>query len=108
MGIDASGVDMLTLGQLTQIENVTGSKATDSTKKQQIAEIMGNSEATATGRLGVRQLSDSTKADLAKLGIDADQVDSLTLSQIAQIENVTSSGASDTSKRAQINTIVSK
>ena len=107
LGVDASGVDTLTLSELAQIENVTGSQVSDAAKKQQIAEIMGN-EATQTQRLGVRQLSDSTKADLAKIGVDAGQVDSLTLSQIAQIENVLSSSESDASKRDQVNTIMAR
>jgi hypothetical protein len=80
LGVDASGVDNLTLSQLAQIENITAGHGTNEAKKAQIAEIMGN-EATATGRLGVRQLSDSTKADLAKIGVDAQQVDSLTLTR---------------------------
>ncbi|MFO1209791.1 MAG: hypothetical protein U1E40_11285 [Amaricoccus sp.] len=107
LGLDASGVDYLTLAELAQIENVTASKTSDTVKKQQISAILGN-EATQTQRLGVRQLSDSTKADLAKLGVDAQQVDALTLSQIAQIENVMGSSASDDSKRAQVNSIVSQ
>ncbi|MFO1141827.1 MAG: hypothetical protein U1E59_05450 [Amaricoccus sp.] len=107
LGLDASGVDTLTLSQLAQIENVTASQVSDTVKKGQIAEILGN-EATQTQRLGVRQLSDSTRADLAKLGLDAEQVDALTLSQIAQIENVMSSSASDASKRDQVNSIVSQ
>jgi hypothetical protein len=105
LGVDASGVDSLTLSELAQIENITGSKATDESKKAQIAEVMGN-EATATGRLGVRQLSDSTKADLAKIGVDAEAVDSLTVSQIAQIENVMSSSETDAAKRDQVNAII--
>jgi len=105
LGVDASGVDSLTLSELAQIENITGSKATNETKKAQIAEVMGN-EATATGRLGVKQLSDSTKADLAKIGVDAEAVDMLTLSQIAQIENVMSSSESDGAKADQVKTII--
>jgi hypothetical protein len=105
LGVDASGVDSLTLSELAQIENITGSKATNEAKKAQIAEVMGN-EATATGRLGVRQLSDSTKADLAKIGVDAEAVDTLTLSQIAQIENVMSSSETDAAKRDQVNSII--
>jgi hypothetical protein len=106
LGMDASGVDTLTLSQLAQIENITASELSNTQKQAQIAEVMGN-EATATGRLGVRQLSDSTKADLAKLGVDAEQVDMLTLSQIAQIENVMSSSESDAAKRDQVNSIIS-
>jgi len=107
MGVDASGVDSLTLSQLAQIENINASMVSDAQKKAQIASVMGN-DATNTSQLGVRQLSDSTKADLAKLGIDADQVNSLTVDQIAKIENVMAGSESDASKRAQVNTIVSQ
>jgi hypothetical protein len=107
LGVDASGVDTLTLQQLAQIENVTSSSTSNTVKKGRIAEIMGN-EATETQRLGVRQLSDSTRADLAKIGVDSESVDMLTLSQIAQIENVMASSESDASKRDQVSTIMAQ
>jgi len=106
LGVDASGVDSLTLSQLGQIENVTASGDSNATKKARIGEIMGN-EATATGRLGVRQLSDSTKADLASLGINTENIDALTLSQLAQIENIMGSSDSDETKRQRLTSIVS-
>jgi hypothetical protein len=107
LGLDASGVDSLTLSQLGQIENVTASSDSDATKKMRISEIIGN-EATETGRLGVRQLTDSTKADLASLGINTENIDTLTLSQLAQIENVMGSSDADDVKRQRINSIVSE
>ena len=108
LGIDAADVDMLTLSQLGQIENVTASQDTQTTKKARIAEIMGNSEATATGRLGAKQLRDSTAADLAALGIDTEDLDTLTLSQLAQIENVMGSADPDAQKRDQISSILAQ
>jgi len=105
LGVDTSGVDSLTLSELAQIENITGGKSTNEAKKAQIAEVMGN-EATATGRLGVQQLSDSTKADLAKIGVDSEAVDSLTQSQKAQIENILSSSETDGAKADQVKTII--
>ena len=69
---------------------------------------MGNSEATATGRLGAKQLRDSTAADLAALGIDTEDLDTLTLSQLAQIENVMGSADPDAQKRDQINSILAQ
>ena len=107
MGIDASGVDSLTLSQLAQIENVMAGGETSDVKKMRVEEIVGG-EATATGRLGVSQLQDSVAADLAKLGIDAEGVETLTLSQLAQIENVVGSSAADSEKRAQIDTIMAQ
>ena len=105
LGIDASGVDQLTLSQLAQIENVMAGGEFDDVKKMRVEEIIGG-EATATGRLGVAQLQDSAAAELAKLGIDADGVESLSLSQLGQIENVAGSGVSDQDKKAQIETII--
>jgi hypothetical protein len=105
LGIDASGVDMLTLSQLAQIENVMAGGESNDVKKMRVEEIIGG-EATATGRLGVAQLQDSVAADLAKLGIDAEGVASLSLTQLGQIENVVASGAADDEKRAQITTIM--
>ena len=105
IGIDASQVDSLTLSQLAQIENVMSGDDPDDVKKLRVEEIIGG-EATATGRLGVAQLQDSVGADLAKLGVDAVGVDSLTLGQLGQIENIVGSSATDDEKRAQIGLIM--
>jgi hypothetical protein len=92
LGVDASGVDQLTLAQLAQIENVLAGGEADDVKRMRIEEIIGG-EATATGRLGVAQLQDSVAADLAKLGMDAEGVETLTLSQLGRLENVLASAA---------------
>jgi hypothetical protein len=105
LGIDASAVDMLTLSQLAQIENVMSGSDTQDVKKLRVEEIVGG-EATATGRLGVAQLQDSAVSDLAQVGIDADKVDMLTVEQLGQIENVMGSSVSDDSKRDQIEKIM--
>jgi len=105
IGVDASGIDSLTLAQLTQIENVMSGEDADDIKKMRVEEIIGG-EAMATGRLGVAQLQDSVGADLAKLGIDAEGVESLTLTQLSEIENVVGSSATDDEKRSQIELIM--
>jgi hypothetical protein len=107
IGVDTEGVDMLTLSQLAQIENVMNGDESDDVKKMRVEEIVGG-EATATGRLGVAQLQDSVAADLARLGVDADMVDSLTLSQLGQIENVMNSNEPDDQKKDRINTIIAQ
>jgi hypothetical protein len=107
IGVDASNVDMLTLSQLAQIENVMASSDTDDVKKLRVEEIIGG-EATATGRLGVRQLQDSVAAGLASLGIDAEVVETLTLSQLGQIENVMASSSSPDEKKAQVDRIIAE
>ena len=69
---------MLTTEQVAQITNILASNESDSIKRAQVDGVLGN-EATATGRLGVRQLQDSVAADLASLGVDAEGVEMLTL-----------------------------
>lgn len=105
LGIDTEPVDMLTLSQLAQIENVMSSADSDSTKKMRVEEIIGG-EATETQNLGVTQLQDSAAADLAALGVDADGVDTLTLSQLAQIENVMGTNESPEAKKLQVQKII--
>jgi hypothetical protein len=107
LGVDTEGVDMLTLSQLGQLQNITSSGETDEIKKAQIEEVMGG-EATATGRLGVTQLQDSATAELAALGVDAEVVETLTVSQLGQIENVMSSSDSDQQKKMRIEQIVNE
>jgi hypothetical protein len=105
LGMDTEGVGMLTLSQLGQIQNITSSGDSDDVKKAAIEEVMGG-EATQTGQLGISQLQDSAAADLAALGIDAEMVETLTVTQLGQIENVMASSDTDESKKAQIQTIV--
>ena len=45
-------------------------------------------------------------SDLAAIGVDAERVDTLTISQLGQIENVMSSSATDADKRAQVEKII--
>lgn len=106
LGIRAD-VDTLTLSQLGQIQNVVASGDATDVKKQRVEEILGN-EATATGRLGVAQLQDSAAADLAAIGVDAERVETLTVSQLGQIENVMASAATDDEKRAQVEKIIAE
>jgi hypothetical protein len=107
IGMDASGVEMLTLDQLAQIEGVMSSDDDTDIKRARVEEIMGN-EAVATGRLGVAQLRDSTSAGLAQLGVDTEEVGALSLSELAQIENVLGSDDDDTIKRGRIEQILTQ
>jgi hypothetical protein len=106
LGITAD-VDTLTLSQLSEIQNVVAGGESNDVKKARVEEILGN-EATATGRLGVVQLQDSAAADLAAIGVDSETVGLLTISQLGQIENVMSSSASDSEKRAQVEKIIAE
>jgi hypothetical protein len=105
LGIDASAVPSLTLTQLAQIEAAMSTNDTADIKKAKVGEIIGG-EAVHTGRLGVAQLKDSTAADMARIGVDTEVLDSLTLAQIARIENVMSSAGTDAEKKAQVETII--
>ena len=104
LGMDTTGL-VVTADQAAQIENVLGSTDADSVKKAHIEEIVGG-EATATGRLGTDQLRSSAAEGMASLGLDAEVVPMLTVEQLAAIENVTGSEATDDSKRAQIEEII--
>jgi len=104
LGIVAD-VDTLTMTQLGQIQNVVATNEATDVKKKRVEEILGN-EATETGRLGVSQLQDSAVSDLAAIGVDSERVDTLTISQLGQIENVMSSSANDADKRAQVEKII--
>jgi hypothetical protein len=104
LGMDTTGL-MVTADQAAQIENVLGSTDADSIKKAHIEEIVAG-EATATGRLGTGQLRSSASAGMAALGLDTEVVPMLSVEQLAAIENVTGSQATDDSKRAQIEEIV--
>ena len=99
LGIQAPAVETMSTEQVAEITNVLASTDADDIKRARIEEILGDSEATATGRLGVGQLQDSVGRDLASLGIDAEAVDMLTLSQLGQIENVMA--GSDTDRREE-------
>ena len=87
LGMDTTGM-VVTADQAAQIENVLGSTDADSIKKAHIEEIIGG-EATATGRLGTDQLRSSAAEGMASLGLDAEVVPTLTVEQLAAIENVT-------------------
>jgi hypothetical protein len=107
LGITGAGVDTLTLTELAQIENVVNSAAEEESQKQQIEQILGRSEGAGTTPWGVQQLQSSVSADMAKLGITSD-VESLSLSQLAQIENVVNSTDADDIKRQQIEELIAQ
>ena len=107
-GLAALGVDApatMTTDQVSQIQNVLSSTDMDTTKRQRIEQILGN-QATATGRLDVNMLRDSVESDLADIGVDADNVDMLTVGQLAEIENVMSGGDSQDVQRARVQEIM--
>jgi hypothetical protein len=106
LGIQAPPTESLSTEQVAEIQNVLSSTDTDDIKRARIQEILGGSEATATGRLGVRQLQSSVGADLASIGIDTSGLDMLTLGQLAQIENVMNTDEPDDIKRMRVEEII--
>ena len=107
LGVQAPPTESLSTAQVAAIQNVLSSTDADDVKRARIEQILGN-EATATGRLGVRQLQSSVAEGLASLGIDAEGVEALSLEQLAQIENVMASSDADETKRARIGQIMAE
>jgi hypothetical protein len=109
LGVDTSGVDMLTVGELAEIEGVLNTSDDPGVKRARIEEIMGRSQTTSgVGSGSVRQLQDSVKAEMARIGVDNSMVDTLTLSQLGEIENVFSSSDSNDTKRQRIERILAQ
>jgi hypothetical protein len=108
LGITTTGVDDLKLSELAEIENVVNSSADDTSKTQQIQQILGRSEASTAGGWGVPQLQDSVTVEMNQLGIDTTAVDSLTLDKLAQIEGVVNSTDPRDTKRARIEQILAE
>jgi hypothetical protein len=105
LGIDTEGVGTLSQEQLASIENVMASNDSDEIKRAQIEDILGEG-ATATDERGVTQLQDSVMTDLARLGVDTSAVETLTVSQLAELQNVLASTDSDQEKQRQAEEIL--
>jgi hypothetical protein len=107
LGIQAPPVETLTNEQVAQITNILASSDDDSMKKAQISNVLGNEAAASTsGRLGARQLRDSAKTDLSQLGIETESVDTLTLSQLGQIQNVMAGADTMDAKKLSVQEII--
>lgn len=106
LGIDTAGVDSLSFMQLAEIENVTGSQDDDAAKTARIERILaGEMEGQGMGP-DATMLMDAVGADLAALGVEGVDVGALSLTQLAEIENVTGSTDDGADKRARIETIL--
>ena len=103
LGLDTEMVPMLSVGQLGQIENVSGSSATDDSKRAQITEIVGGTVAGA-GAMGAND--DAVMADVAGLGINTNEVGVLSAEQMTQIQTVLSGTDTDSQKKARIERII--
>lgn len=109
LGIDTEGVESLSVGQLTEIENVAASTDDNDIKRGRIAEIIGMSEAeVGVGSGAMGQVSDSVMAELADLGIDAEQVRGLDQDKVLQIENVVNTADDEEDKRLRIERILAE
>jgi hypothetical protein len=107
LGFDTSNIGVITVEQAAQIENVIGGTESDEIKVARIDALLGHpGDAEVPQPLGVQQLEDSVAADMAALGIDAEGVRMLTLSELAQIENVVNSTDEVDTKRQRIAEIV--
>ncbi|HMQ93793.1 MAG TPA: hypothetical protein PKA33_14780 [Amaricoccus sp.] len=109
LGFDVASVGVITADQAAQIENVMGSTDTDQTKAARIAAILGQpGDAAVPAKLGAQQLQDSVTADMNMLGITTTGVENLTLSELAEIENIVGSSADNASKTARIQEVMGR
>jgi hypothetical protein len=104
LGIQAD-VEMLSGEQLLEIEGVLNSEDDRVEQTERIERIIARDDAAAVN-LGVAQLQDTVSAELAMLEMDTSEVSMLNLTQLAQIENVTSSDDDDAVKRQRIEQIM--
>jgi hypothetical protein len=84
---------------------VTGSDATDDSKRAQIEEIIG---ATTPGAGAMGANDAAIMADVAGLGINTNEIGVLSAEQMTQIQTVLSSDATSTDKKAQIERIIAE
>lgn len=109
IGYDTSGVGTITSDQAAQIENVLNSTDADEQKVARVDAILGQpGDAGVPASLGVAQLEDSVKAAMVGLNVDTAGVETLSLTELAQIENVVNSSDEETEKRARIEEIMGR
>lgn len=113
LGIDTTNIGMLNLTQLAQIENIMNRTDSDDEKRRQVELIMaepGMSPATQglAGIGGATGLEETVRIDLARIGINADELDvtTLTVGQLTQIKNVMSASDSQDEQRQRVERIL--
>lgn len=106
MGYTDVDADMLSLMQVSEIENVTGSSDDATMQKARIDAILGGTMEGVGMSHGSRMLMDSVSSDLSSLGVSTDGLEMLSLSQLAEIENITGSTDSDEIKRDRIGVLM--
>lgn len=105
LGIQTDGLAQLSTDQMLQIQSVLTGNDDETIKSSRIERIMAMDDGPQTG-LGVAQLADSVMADMARLGIDTAGASALSLTQLSQIESVTSTSEPDDTKRQRIERIM--
>lgn len=106
LGIEDPGTDMLSLSELAQVETVLNSTDPDDLKRERIQGILAAPGDGTTTDWGVARLEDSVQAKMVELGLDGSQVSALTLSELAQIENVANSDDPNDIQRDRIEEIL--
>ncbi len=105
LGIDTEMVPMLSVEQLAEIQNVSGSSVTDDSKRAQINEIIGV-DTSGAGAMGAND--DAIMADVAGLGINTNEIGVLSGDQMTQIQTVLSGAADNGEKKARIERIIAE
>ena len=111
LGIDTSAVGVLSVEQLGQIENITGSTDDDVLKKQRIELVLadaGFAPVTTTENDPTNGLGGLVTADLARLGMNDVDVAGLPLEKLTLIRGVTSSSEDAVQQRARVERILAE
>ncbi len=108
LGFGGVAVGDLSLMQVAEIENVTASTDHDSIKKSRIETILGGTMEGSDAAGDSRMLMDSVSSDLASLGVSTAGVGMLSLTQLAEIENITGSTDTDQTKVERVNLILAQ
>lgn len=126
LNMDASMVDVLTLEELTRIQGFTSGDLADSEKVAHIETVLREAGAriaaggavvprgapgdlTAADLEGVADIRHSVRADVARLGMNADiDVDALSNDQLMRIHLITQGVANEAEQKMQIEKIVTE
>jgi len=112
LGIDTSAVGVLSVEQLGQIENITGSTDDDVLKKQRIEQVLADAgfapATTASENDPTNGLGGLVSADLARLGMNDVDVATLPVEKLTLVRGVTSSSEDDVQQRARVERILAE
>ena len=107
LGIDLPAGTTVSDDQAVQIESVINGTDDRDAQIARIEDILGLDVAATTGAGSeMPQLQDSVRAEMAALGVDTSAVGVLSVEQLGQIENITSSTDDDVLKKQRIEQVL--